>query len=197
MTPLPKRGFGPPSYGTFSNPPHMSVLCFFLHKNSRQSRPEALFGGIQKLSGERVLWYVFHPPIRFAPPHITAQFKKNCFGTIYFVKITKRSLYKANSFACSLANRDKSVSAELQRKCSGGIIFVIITKFITKIIVPRNYFVVPPPCKKKKCCRQLFLFVELISSGLPEKSLTWLPEVISGESIPWDHRKDWQGLSAV
>ena len=32
-------------------------------------------------------------------------FKKNCFGGIDFVKITKQSLYKANSFACSLVNR--------------------------------------------------------------------------------------------
>ena len=30
----------------------------------------------------------------------------------------------------------------LQRKSSGGIIFVIITKIITKEIVPRNYFVI-------------------------------------------------------
>ena len=32
--------------------------------------------------------------------------------------------------------------ATMQRKCSGGIIFVIITKIITKLIVPRNYFVI-------------------------------------------------------
>ena len=32
-------------------------------------------------------------------------FKKNSFGTINVVKITKQSLCKANSFACSLANR--------------------------------------------------------------------------------------------
>ena len=34
------------------------------------------------------------------------------------------------------------MAATLQSKCSGGIIFVIITKTITKIIVPRNYFVI-------------------------------------------------------
>ena len=50
-------------------------------------------------------------------------FKKNCFGTNNFVKIAKQSLYKANSFACSLANRDKPVAATLQSKCSCGIIF--------------------------------------------------------------------------
>ena len=33
------------------------------------------------------------------------------------------------------------MAATLQRKCSGEIIFVIITKIITKI-VPRNYFVI-------------------------------------------------------
>ena len=40
-------------------------------------------------------------------------FKEYCFGTIHFVKITKQSLYKPNSFACSLANRDNPVAATL------------------------------------------------------------------------------------
>ena len=69
-------------------------------------------------------------------------FKKSGFGTINFIKNYKQSLYKATSFACSLANRDKPVAATLQRKCSGGINFVIITKTITKINVPKNYFVI-------------------------------------------------------
>ena len=34
------------------------------------------------------------------------------------------------------------MAATLQRKSSGGIIFVIITKKITKIIVSGNYFVI-------------------------------------------------------
>ena len=34
------------------------------------------------------------------------------------------------------------MAATLQRKCSGGLIFVIITKSITKIVVPRNHFVI-------------------------------------------------------
>ena len=34
------------------------------------------------------------------------------------------------------------MAATLQRKCSGGIIFVIITKITTEIIVPWNYFVI-------------------------------------------------------
>ena len=40
--------------------------------------------------------------------------------------------YKANSLACFLVERDPPVAATLQRKSSGAIIFVIITKIITK-----------------------------------------------------------------
>ena len=69
-------------------------------------------------------------------------FKKNCFGAIKFVNITKQALYKANSFTCSLANKDKPVAATLQRKCLGGIVFAIITKIVTTLIVPRNYFAI-------------------------------------------------------
>ena len=69
-------------------------------------------------------------------------FTKKCFGAINFVIITKESLYKANSLACFLVKRDPPVAATLQRKSSDGIIFVIITKIITKEIVPRNYFVI-------------------------------------------------------
>ena len=89
-----------------------------------------------------------------ARPKLLQRTFQKTIGTINFVKITKQSLYKANSFACSLANTDKPVAATLQRKYSGGIIFVVITKIITKLIVPRNYFVIvsarmvtysPPP----------------------------------------------------
>ena len=74
--------------------------------------------------------------------------------------ITKKTLYKENVLAqliCNnykritlqsrllglfLAKRDTPVAATLQRKSSGGIIFVIITKIITKEDVPRNSFVI-------------------------------------------------------
>ena len=68
--------------------------------------------------------------------------QRKCFEAINFVKITKQSLYKTNSLACFLAKRDTPVAATLQRKSFGGIIFVIITKKITKIIVSGNYFVI-------------------------------------------------------
>ena len=66
--------------------------------------------------------------------------QRKCFGAINFVKITKESLYKANSLACFVAKRDTPVAATLQRKSSGGIIFNY--KIITKGNVPRNYFVI-------------------------------------------------------
>ena len=51
-------------------------------------------------------------------------FKKKEVWHNYFCKKYKTiSLYKAISFACSLANRDKSVAATWPRKCSGGILF--------------------------------------------------------------------------
>ena len=57
-------------------------------------------------------------------------FTKKMFGAINFVIITKESLYKANSLACFLVKRDPPVAATLQRKSSGGIIFVIIARLL-------------------------------------------------------------------
>ena len=92
-------------------------------------------------------------------------FKYKRFGTIGFVIVTKQSLYKANSFACSLAKRDTPVAATLQRKCSGGIIFVIITKMITKVSVPRNYFVIISARMVYTVeCWPFFLFFSFFSS---------------------------------
>ena len=87
--PSQKGVLGPPSYGTFSNPPSGVSALFFLYKNPRQSRPEALW------RGPKIFWRArslvrFPPPIRFAPPHITAQlFTKMNLETINFVIIAK------------------------------------------------------------------------------------------------------------
>ena len=43
--------------------------------------------------------------------------------------------------ACFLANRETPLATTLQRKSSCRIIFVKVTKIITKQFVPRNYFV--------------------------------------------------------
>ena len=60
--------------------------------------------------------------------------QRKCFGVINFVIITKESRYKCKFLGLFLAKRDPPVAATLQRKSSGGIIFVIITncRFLQK-----------------------------------------------------------------
>ena len=68
MTPLSKRGFGPPpSYGTFSNPLKCQCPVFPVQKSTTE-QTRSSFWGVQKFSGERVLWYVFLPPYVLHPP---------------------------------------------------------------------------------------------------------------------------------
>ena len=66
MTPLPKRGFGPPSYGTFSTPLTCQCSVFPVQKSTTE-QTRSSFGGVQKFSGERVLWYAFLPPYVLHP----------------------------------------------------------------------------------------------------------------------------------
>ena len=69
MTPLPKGGFWtpPPSYGTFSTPLRCQCSVFPVQKSTTE-QTRSSFGGVQKFSGERVLWYVFLPPYVCTPP---------------------------------------------------------------------------------------------------------------------------------
>ena len=67
MTPLPKSGFGPPSYGTFSTPLRCQCSLFPVQESTTE-QTRSSFGGVQKFSGERVLWYVFLPPYVLHPP---------------------------------------------------------------------------------------------------------------------------------
>ena len=76
----PKRGFWTPLRTVRFPPPLRCQCCVFLYKNPLQSRPEALLEGSKKLSGERVLWYVFLSPIRFAPPISRAKFSTRLPG---------------------------------------------------------------------------------------------------------------------
>ena len=68
--PSQKGVLDPPSYGTFSTPP--LVALFFLYKNPRLSRPEALLEGSRNFR-EGVRFGTFSSPIRLAPPHIMTQ----------------------------------------------------------------------------------------------------------------------------
>ena len=61
MTPLPKRGFGPPSHGTFSTPLRCQCSVFPVKKSTTE-QTRSSFGGVQKFSEECVLWCVFLPP---------------------------------------------------------------------------------------------------------------------------------------
>ena len=66
MTPLPKRGFGPPRTVHFPPPSRVSAL-FFLYRNPRQK----LFWRGPKIFGRARSRVRFPPPIRFAPPPIS------------------------------------------------------------------------------------------------------------------------------
>ena len=92
-------------------------------------------------------------------------YKENVLEQFLFAKITKESLYKANSLARFLAKRDTPVAATLQRKSSGGIIFVIITKIITKENVPRNYFVIISARMVNRFCQFLLKFRRVTIRG--------------------------------
>ena len=62
-------GLDPPSSGTFSMPPQGSLLCLFLYKTPRLSRPEALKGGPETFRGGVRSLMCFAPPHVLHPPY--------------------------------------------------------------------------------------------------------------------------------
>ena len=76
-------------------------------------------------------------------------YNKTSCGTNTLVKVTRQSLYKAKSLACSLASRDTPVAATLQRKSSGGISSTMTT----------DYY-------KRECSKELFCN-EFGQDGMP------------------------------
>ena len=70
MTPLPKRGFGPPPRTVRFPPPSGVNVLFFLYKNPRQSRPEALLEG-SKHFRERAFSGTFSSPHTFCTPPLS------------------------------------------------------------------------------------------------------------------------------
>ena len=67
-----QKGVWTPLVRYVFHPFQVSVLCLSctrIHDRADQK----LFGGVQKFSGERVLWYVFLPPYVVHPPHIKGQ----------------------------------------------------------------------------------------------------------------------------
>ena len=72
MTPLPKRGFGPPLVRYVFHPPQVSVLCFSCTKIHDRADQKLFWRG-PKIFGRARSLVRFPPPIRFAPPHITGK----------------------------------------------------------------------------------------------------------------------------
>ena len=72
MTPLPKRGFGPPLVRYVFHPSQASALCSSCTKIHDRADQNLFWRG-PKIFGRARSLVRFPPPIRFAPPHITAQ----------------------------------------------------------------------------------------------------------------------------
>ena len=75
MTPLPKGGFGPPLVRYVFHPPQASALCFSCTKIHDRADQKLFWRG-PKIFGRAHSLVRFPPPIRFAPLHITAQYKR-------------------------------------------------------------------------------------------------------------------------
>ena len=69
----PTTGFWTPPRTVRFPPPLRCQCSVFPVQKSTPEQTRSSFGGVQKFSGERVLWYVFLPPYVVHPPHITAQ----------------------------------------------------------------------------------------------------------------------------
>ena len=86
----PKKGFWtPPLLRYVFHPPQVSVLCLFLYKNPRQSRPEALLEGSKNFR-ESAFSGTFSPPHTFCTPHITAQLKTLARRNGFWTSLLKR-----------------------------------------------------------------------------------------------------------
>ena len=101
-TPLPKRGFGPPLVRYVFHPPQASELCFCCTKIHARADQKLFWRG-RKIFGRARSLVRFPPPIRFAPPHITAQ-----------VVSQKSSNCKETSSNC----KQKSAQTQLEVKSS-------------------------------------------------------------------------------
>ena len=82
----PKKGFWTPLVRYVFHPPQVSVLCFSCTK-SHDRADQKLFWRGPKIFGRVRSLVRFPPPIRFAPPHVTAQ-------TVDGPKWTKMDLFK-------------------------------------------------------------------------------------------------------
>ena len=108
MTPLPKRGFGPPLLRYVFHPPQVSVLCFSCTKIHDRADQKLFWRG-PKIFGRARSLVRFAPPIRFAPPHITAQI------IIAAKMITKTTFQKKKFWEKQFCNNFKSLAS--RKRC--------------------------------------------------------------------------------
>ena len=118
MTPLPKRGFGPPLVRYVCRTPQVSVLCFFLYKNSRQSRPEALLEASKNFR-ESAFSGTFSYPHTFCTPHITAKISGTYLlrrnPCVHFHHINEPELQTPIAKQCRFSKHD-SLKQALERQ---------------------------------------------------------------------------------
>ena len=88
---FPKRGFGPPLVRYVFHPSQVSVLFFSCTKIHDRADQKLLWRGPRIFGRARSL-VRFPPPIRVAPPHITAQVASCLFTPCLNVSIETRFL---------------------------------------------------------------------------------------------------------
>ena len=83
----------PPLYGTSSTPLRCQCSVFPVQKSTTE-QTRSSFGGVQKFSGERILWYVFLPHTFCTPPISRPKSKKNFmlkdFGLIFYSLVRQK-----------------------------------------------------------------------------------------------------------
>ena len=110
MTPFPKRGFGP-LLVRYVFHPLRGQCSFFLVQKSTTKQTRSSFGGVQKFSGERVLWYVFLPPYVLHPPKHSPidvsrqKLTPHCLATIFDAQLPSPKLSPKIPSKLSLAHK--------------------------------------------------------------------------------------------
>ena len=98
----PKKGFlDPPRTVRFPPPSGVSDL-FFLYRNPHDRADQKLFWRGPKIFGRARSLVRFPPPIRFAPPHITAQHPPIDNVTRVFDSIIRRTVLGPREFMRTL-----------------------------------------------------------------------------------------------
>ena len=126
--PSQKGVLDPFSYSTFPTPPLRCQCDVFPVQKSTTERTRSSFGGVQKLLGECVLWYVFLPPYVLHPLYhcptagcLVAWFARNDLHDTRFARIgnssdSGKSAWRAIKIEVWIAN-DSRESIRANRPC--------------------------------------------------------------------------------